>query len=237
MRLRSPTSVLATGLAVVFPLVFVLLATATPTYATPMLRLSTDGGGTWTTITDQLAGDFNPTPGAITFVGPLTGFPVNVTTGITKPALGSTTLPSMDLNSVDIGAGALIIEFSDTAFGPFNSNFSLGIGGTVAASGTLLYAAFLDPGNANFVTTTTLGLLGPFGPGAFSGSTSSALQAVGFPYSLTQRVTISQTSQGATSFNATLTVPAPAPLVLLGIGLLSLGLLSWRRNRQPNCVS
>jgi hypothetical protein len=77
-------------------------------------------------------GDVNPMVGAVTFLGSVGTFLLNVGTGITKPILGSALNPSMDLNSVDVSSASethsLVVEFS--GFGPVNSTFHLGIGGT-----------------------------------------------------------------------------------------------------------
>ena len=147
----------------VMALTLVFLAIAVPSQPVPVLRLSADGGAP-VTITDQLAGDMNPAVGAVTFLGPVGDFSFNVSTGFTKPILGSALSPSMDLNSVDISSAAsgthnLVVEFSDTGFGPVNSAFHLGIGGTT--TGSVLYQAFLDPANVSFAQTTALGSIGP----------------------------------------------------------------------------
>src|SRR5271169_653075 len=88
--------------------------------ATSILELSSNNGATWTKITDGGAHDFNPEAGAITFVGSIGTWKINVTTGLTKPAVGSVTLPVMDLNTVDTstGKGTLLIKFIDYGFGP-----------------------------------------------------------------------------------------------------------------------
>src|SRR5207244_4992543 len=87
----------------VMALTLVFLAIAVPSQPVPVLRLSADGGAP-VTITDQLAGDMNPAVGAVTFLGPVGDFSFNVSTGFTKPILGSALSPSMDLNSVDISS-------------------------------------------------------------------------------------------------------------------------------------
>lgn len=53
-------------------------------------------------VLDNGTGDFDPTVGSVTFIGPIGNWNVNVTTGVTYPALGTTDTPKMDLNSVNV---------------------------------------------------------------------------------------------------------------------------------------
>ena len=121
--------------------------TATKADAAAMLRLTDVGTATSVTITDNLAGDSNGAFGAITWIGSLGVWTVNVSTGITKPIFVKD--PHMDLNSVNTstGAGTLIIEFTDTDWNGTGSVKML-IGGTTG--GTVTYDAYADPGNLPF---------------------------------------------------------------------------------------
>ncbi|NBP72986.1 MAG: hypothetical protein EBU57_07455, partial [Alphaproteobacteria bacterium] len=126
-------------------------AVSVPAHAVPQLRLS-DGINT-VTVTDGGAGDINPLAGVVVFNGAIGDFSVNVTTGITKPLLGSPTDPVLDLNSIDVtgaAGGILTIEFTETDFlsgGP-TVNFSTEIGGVTAD--TVQFEHFASAANTGF---------------------------------------------------------------------------------------
>jgi hypothetical protein len=202
-------------------------------HAVPTLQL-TDGVTTMT-IADMSGGDLNPTVGAVTFLGPVGSFSVNVTTGISKPVLGSAALPFLDLNSINVSgplANTLTIRFSDDSFGPTPGSVTARIGGTTA--GMLSYSTFADASNTLFGTSTLLTQQGPFGNGAFSGTSFANLGFLS-PFSLTQEVVINHgASPGglvSTSFNAELQAAVPdggSTITLLGAVLVALESLRRR---------
>ncbi len=171
--------------------------------------------------------------GVISFNGSLGAglWVLNVTTGSSKPLSGSATAPKMDLNSVNISsaAGTLTIKFTDTNFGPLDGTIANGIGGTT--EGTVTAMQLHDAANGEF-TGGTIANLGPFGPGAFSGSTTSSLVNDAGPFSLTEVVTINHTGAGTTSFDYSTSVPEPSILLLLGSGLAGFGYLRMRRRSR-----
>lgn len=85
--------------------------------AVPTLRLTQ--GASSVTVSDNGGGDINALSGVVTFSGAVGDFIVNTTTGITKPILGSATVPILDLNSINVNgnnAGTIVLEFSETDF-------------------------------------------------------------------------------------------------------------------------
>ena len=227
-----------------------LLASA-PASADLALRLSTQAPlpipgvpGPGVTVFDQVlvpppgtVPDQNLVPGAVTFIGPLGAWIVNVTTGIGSGVFGD---PRLDLNSVNVstfglggnpgGGGAITIQLSE-------NNLTLGaaaqliqflgaIGGTT--EGRISWRMDVDDGNTLFTLSQLIGM-GQFTSNlnaqppqiAFSDNFTN-LRQIQDTFSMTLTVVIEH-GDGArsSSFNFTgFTVPEPATLLLFGIGLV-----------------
>ena len=191
-----------------------------------------DGGvGTATAKGASNAADSSAGDGFITFNGAVGAFSVNVTTGISKPIIGSASVARIDLNSVNVSgaAGDLEIMLTDTDFTLAGTQAILSneIGGTT--DGTVTTTHSLDAANVEFGSSAQLGPQ-QFGPGAFAYTTSTGALLAG-PFSLSNNVLIQHTDAGQiTSFDSlTQAVPVPGTILLMGLGLLGLSFAGRRK--------
>jgi hypothetical protein len=177
--------------------------------ALPIMTLS--DGTTTITVEDGGANDAYGDAGAITFSGSIGNFNLNVTTGVSKPVLGSAAWPSMDLNDISVssnGGGTLRITFSDNGFeGP--CALSSDVSGVT--QGTARFEVWVDPDNTLLAKTTQIADLGSFAGGHFSGTTPGAFTTGTDPYSITQ-VAILTYAAGTARFTSLSPSTAPPSL-------------------------
>ena len=160
---------------------------------------------------------------------------VNVTTALGAPTIGNPYNDVIDLNSINVsgGVGELQIFLTQTDLDRAPAPWMANIGGTT--NGTVQFAAGYDAGNTVYDPRVSadpdiLFYTDAMGSGAFSYSNSGGLPTLAGPYSLTMASWINHTGAKQTSsFDFEITIPEPATLVLMGIGLLGLALSAKRR--------
>jgi hypothetical protein len=186
--------------------------------AAAVMRLSADGGVTWTNVVDNGPLDKDLTPGFITYSGPVGNWVVVIASGLAAPPSNTPLTPAMDLSTLDFSLDpeTLIVQMSDTDFIPFpNETFVASL--TTTTDGTLTYNTYRDTGNVLFGTTANsptaaqLTTEGPFTGGTFTSSKSVVIANGGTaPYSLTLETTVVHTGAGQTTSDASLfALPQP----------------------------
>lgn len=185
-------------------------------------------GTTTVTIMDGSGMDMSAMPGVIIFNGILGVWDINVSTGLTKPVIGSPSDPHMDLNSIDhsTGPGFLKITFTDTGFIATPGTITAGIGGT-QQNGSVRFTAYQ---NLSLLTDS-----GTLSGSPFTAANSAPLSGL-TPYSLTEEVIINHTAAGVTSWDATLDVTlvpeGDTMFAMAGLAVVA-GALTLRRKLSP----
>lgn len=212
-------------------LLLVLLSLSVPSGqagAAAVLSIS-DGPHTFNVV-DGSPSDINPLTGVITFNGPVGSWIVNVTTGITKPVLGSNTAPTMDLSSVNVTSAAggwLALGVSDTEFS-YSGKLTTSFGGTTHG----FIEFFTAVGNDPFKFGELSSGIGPFWPVAFSGSQTNTVDLSPVDW-LTIGASISHSGAYSSSFNEIVQpIPVPGMMILLGIGLVGMAAYGRRRFKK-----
>lgn len=214
----------------------VFFATAPDARAAFTLQLS--DSSTTVTVMDGGAGDHSGTTGKIGYSGSIGIFGINLSTGYSKPVLGSAAEPQLQLSSLDVSSsstgGTLTIKLSDSGFtttGATNWISSI----TGATSGSVGFQAYIGTDNQAFSTDIEVADIGSLS-GLFDESTSTDVNIYAAPFSVTLVATITH-GKGfleATALVANvkdpepgtpLPISEPAALALFGAGLLGLGLL------------
>jgi hypothetical protein len=226
------------------------LALSAPAQAAGTLQLRiTASGAPVALVIDQNFGPVAPAThadgsavdGAVVFNGALGDWSIIVTTGLSKglgtPADYNAGYAHMDLNAIvsSSRAGTITLELSDTGFSPASSGVLTGaVGGTIsgAAGSSGTFSAYKNDKNERFGAGGPTVVLGPFGPGAFSGTGSTSHGPLP-TFAMTQRATIVHTTSSSSSFDFEVKnlVPEPASVAMALTAAPLLGLFWLRRHR------
>jgi hypothetical protein len=126
-------------------------------HAMPTFQIS--DGTTTVTVTDNLAGDSDPTAGVILYVGPFPGLLVTINVGASKPVYpipGAIDLNSIQVTSTAAGIQDFTLMFSDTdfTFPAGSTHLIMMLGGTLTApaGSTITFDGYEDNTNTLFGT-------------------------------------------------------------------------------------
>ena len=244
-----------------------LMGAAPPAEGAFRIRIEQIGAGTGgkdlgVVITDNAAGDTDPTVGSIQYSGSIGVFSITVTIGLSKPVTdnapnyGEIHLTNVSVNAS--GAGVLRVTLEDTDFtdgpdGPLVVRNR--IGGALGDDVTIISNGYVNPDNLvpdlgadTGATPTDLdpfpgppgGSVGAWDPdfeagpgGGFGGNSGKGFTKSG-SYSLFNIAVLEFAKAGQTaSFDsATFVTPAPSGIIALLSGVPVIGLGGWFRFRR-----
>lgn len=225
-------------------LAMIIIIGIAPSAHALQMRMSNDNGATWgVVISDNQAidtttgiGDYSPTAGLLTYTGAFGNFDLTVNAAYTKPAYGTAGNPMMHITSSyqSSGAGSLLLQFTDTNYGPVSSTMG-GMVTTLAANTDAAMGVqnYLDDSNNPYGTSgpAVTNLASFMIPAATNNhySHSTAVAPDG-NFSLTSTIYVDATGQGqAGSIDMKLApVPEPSTFVLMGMGFVGAAILRKR---------
>lgn len=198
-----------------------LAVSSISTQAATITQLTISDGATTILAVDNGVGDTNSIAGVLELSASVGSFDVNVATGFSTPALGTPSLPVLDLSSVNFTSttgGTLTVMLTTTGLtGPLPSaDPLLEAGGTT--DGSVHIESYIDPDNTAFGTPTSTGIVSSTGSGSFSGTDNGGLVGLGLsvPYSATIVATVVHTNAGDISNIGAVysIVPEPSTAIL-----------------------
>jgi hypothetical protein len=200
----------------------------------PILSIS-DGVDPLILINDNGPGDLNPAIGELELSTNVGVWSLSISTGATKPNLGNSTNPVMDLvvQASSTGAGSLTYTFSDIGFSHGPGTLNSAVSGQVisGAPTTIDYNVYGNPSNLVGTLTTLLTTTGIISLPVTNNNPGPLTFASTF--SLSQVVQLTASGASAVSVDASLNVipePSSAALTFLGLSFLALGLGYRRRS-------
>ena len=217
-----------------------VLAATSVSQAVPTLRIQS--GATIITVTDGGAGDADPLAGSISYTAPAGTFAnwsVVFSGGITKPVIGSTTAPELDLNwnivrTAGSGSGSITAMFSENGFNLATAKpFVTSSGGTLGTAANSATVNTFYAGNDTVLATTTPLTTHVFnGPGAFAANDNGVAPAdptVAFTIVLTLTQGAGQITSGDIHLSSVNVPEGGSMVTFLGTALLGLGAFAARR--------
>lgn len=215
------------------------------TQAVPQLRIS-DGVNPAVTVTDNGAGDTSALAGHVNYGNAsFFGWNILVSSGVTKPIVGSSISPQLDLNwQVSRGAGAsatLSISFSDNDFNlTAPRNFQVASGGTLgnAGSPSVNVRSWYDLGNTTLAETTLLTSHLFSGQGGYAGNDAGGPVPADPSVAFTVRIDVTLPVGAIASGDVELISSVPetgSTFAFFATALFGLGILAVRFRKARTC--
>lgn len=202
------------------------------------LQIKLDDSSGTIVIEDGGAGDLNNVDGEVTIVESLGVWTSNISSGVTAPSLGTTSVPEMDLisyNATSTSAGTMTVSITAKYIpnSPLIGGFTHTIGGTTSGTvSTSLYIGTSAFDTSTQITTMTPTLTGMAPTFAFADQTQGFDDGMDEDYWLTLTADVEHFGAGATSFNIKVdAIPEPASIAVWTL-MAGIGSLIWIRRRS-----